>query len=90
MKKQIITGIAIAACFAFCAAVWPQSAEVGNLPTKPVKTVSIGEIEDRSEETLQILLSAGAPTPKPKSILENKPSETEIIAEKEIPEPAST
>ncbi|OPY56599.1 MAG: hypothetical protein A4E55_02010 [Pelotomaculum sp. PtaU1.Bin035] len=32
MKKQMITGIAVIACVALCAAVWPRSAEVGDLP----------------------------------------------------------
>lgn len=27
MRKQIITGIAVIACVALCAAVWPQSDE---------------------------------------------------------------
>ncbi|MCG9967077.1 hypothetical protein L9W92_03280 [Pelotomaculum terephthalicicum JT] len=37
MKKQIITGIAVIACVALCAAVWPQSAAVGKFPPSRLK-----------------------------------------------------
>ena len=63
MKKHIITGIAIAACVALCAAVWPRSAEVGNLPAEPVKNAVIVNVEAKPEETPQIVLSANNVTP---------------------------
>lgn len=58
-------------------------------PAEPVKAAEIGKIDDRSEETLQILFSAGAPASKRKGVSENKPPETEVIIEKEMLEPAS-
>jgi len=50
MKKQIIIGIGIIACVALCAAVWPRSAEVGDLPAEPLKNAAPAEIEAWSEE----------------------------------------
>ena len=62
MKKQIITGIAVIACVALCAAVWPRSVKwVEDLLTEPVKTAVIGEIEARSEEMPPIFLSDDMP-----------------------------
>ena len=90
MKKLIIVVTGIIACVALCASVWPRNAEVEDLPAEPVKAAVIGEIDDRSEETLQILFSAGTPASKRKGVSENKPPETEVITEKEMPEPAST
>lgn len=55
MKKRIITVIAIIACAALCAAVWPRSAEVGDLPAKPVKPTVNAEIEARSVRKRRVL-----------------------------------
>jgi hypothetical protein len=81
MKKQIITGILITACVALCAAVWPRSTEVEELPAEPVKTAINAEIEARSEETPEILLSAVTLARKPEPVVENEPTETEITTE---------
>lgn len=64
MKKQIIAGIVIIACVALCAAVWPRSAEVGDLPAEPVKPAVSAEIEARSEKTPHIFISADMHTPR--------------------------
>lgn len=80
MKKQIMAGIAIIACVALCAAVWPRSAEVGDLPAEPVKTAVTAEIESRSEEMPRILISADMPTPAPEAVTESEPPITEITA----------
>ncbi len=54
MKKQITFGISIIACVALCAAVWPRSVEVGDLPADLIKAAVSAEIEARSEETPHI------------------------------------
>ena len=61
MKKQIVAGITVIACVALCAAVWPRSAEVGNLPAEPIKAAVTAEIEARVEEKPQITPSDDAP-----------------------------
>ncbi len=82
MKKLIIVGLGIIACVALCAAVWPRSAEVRDLPTEPLITAVTAEIEARSEETpSQILLSADVPVPDSETVAESEPKETEITAE---------
>lgn len=61
MKKRIIAGIAVTACVALYAAVWPRNANVVDLPAVPDKTAVTDEIKARSEEMPQILLSADSP-----------------------------
>jgi len=90
MNKHIITGIGIIACVALCAALWPRNAEVGNLPAEPIKTAVSAEIESRSEEMPQILLSADTPVPVVEPVMESEPTETQITAEKETEQPAPT
>jgi len=46
MKKQISIGIAIIACVALCAAVWPRSVEGGKVPAGPDHGIS--EIDKHS------------------------------------------
>jgi len=75
MKKQIIIGIGITVC----AAVWPRSAEVGDLPAEPIKTAATAEIEARSEEMHEILLSADIPAPEAEVVAKSEPAKTEII-----------
>ncbi len=87
MKKKIITGIVIAACVALCAAVWPRSAKVEDLPTEPEKAAVIAEIGARSEEKPQILLSADTHIPEPETVAESEPVKTEITTEEKT-EPA--
>ena len=79
--KKITTGIAVIACVALCAAVWPRSAEVGDLPTEPVNTAVTAEIEARPEKILEILLSGDSPAPEVEVIAESEPPKTEITAE---------
>jgi hypothetical protein len=90
MEKRIITGIGIIACVALCAAVWPQRAEVGDLPAEPVKNAVTAEIEARSEETPHIFISAALPTPITEDVAESDTPKTEITAEVETEKPAST
>ena len=90
MKKQIITGIAVIACVALCAAVWPRSVKwVEDLLTEPVKTAVIGEIEARSEEMPPIFLSDDTYASEPEAVAESEPTETDLTAEKETPIPES-
>jgi len=81
MKKQIITGIGIVACVALCAAVWPRSTEVENLPIEPLKSAVSAEIEARSDETRQILLSADTPADEASAATEIELLKTDITAE---------
>jgi len=90
MKKHIIIEIALIACVALCAVVWPRSAEVEELPAEPVKNAVTAEIEAQSEETPIILLSANSPAPKAKAVAESEPQKTEITTEKETQKPAPT
>ena len=90
MEKQITAGIAVIACVTLCAAVWPRSSEVGDLLAEPVKAAVNAEIEARSEETPQILLSADTPAPVVEPVVESEPTETKITAEKETEKPAPT
>lgn len=87
MKKKT-AGIAIIACVALCAAVWPWSAEVEDLPAEPVKTAVSAEIEARSEETPHIIISDDMHTPTSEDVAESEPQITEITAvEKTEPAP---
>lgn len=81
LKKQIIVGIAVIACAALCAVVWPRTAEVRDLPAEPVKAAVIAEIEARSAETQRILLSDAVPAPIVKAVAESEPLKTKITAE---------
>jgi hypothetical protein len=81
MKKQIITGIAVTACVALCAAVLPQSPGVGDLPTEPLKTIVNAEIEARSEEMPKFLISANTTAPETEAVADSEPLDTEITAE---------
>jgi len=81
MKKRITIGIGIIACVALCAAVWPLSAEVGDLPAEPEKAAVTAECAARSEETQQILLYADTHTPESELVAKSEPAETEIMAE---------
>lgn len=83
MKKQIIVGIAIAACVVLCAAVWPRSAEVEDIPAEPVKIAVTAEIAARPEEKPHIFISVDAPSLETEAVAESKPKETELTSEKE-------
>lgn len=88
MKKQIIAGITVIAYVGLCAAVWPQSAEVRDLPAERVKVAVTAEIEPRSDETSLIFLSAGSPAPEAEAVAVSEPPSTEITTEKETQKPA--
>jgi len=81
MKKQIIAGIAVIACVAMCAAVWPRSAEVGDLLAEPIKTAVNAETDARPEKIPEILLSGDNPAPEVEVIAESEPLKTEIPVE---------
>lgn len=81
MKKQIIVGISIITCVALCAAVWPCSTEVEDLPANPVKTAVPANIEARSEETLDIFISEVTPVPELKLVVESEPQITKVTTE---------
>lgn len=83
MKKQIIAGIAAIACIALCAAVWPRSAEVEELPAEPTTNAVNAEIEARSGEKPLIFISADTPAPETEAVSESETGETGITAEKE-------
>lgn|GEM_PF-567925 len=81
MKKLITAGIGIIACVALCAAVWPRSDEVENLPAEPVENAVSAEIEARSEETLHIFISEDMPAPEVAPVAVSEARITEITAE---------
>jgi hypothetical protein len=87
MKKQIVTGIAIIACVALCAAVWPRNAEVEDLPAELIKPAVVAEIKARLEKTPEILLSADTHTLEPETVAEYEPERVDITTEKETPIP---
>lgn len=87
MKKQIIAGIAVIACVALCAAVLPRSGEVGDLPVESEKAAVSAEIEARSEEMPQILISADIPAPVAETVTGSKSPKIEVTAEEKT-EPA--
>lgn len=81
MKKPIIAGIAVIACVALCAAVWPQNAEVEDLPAEPVKNTVNAEIEARSEGAPHIFISEDKIAPETKVVTESEPEIIEVTAE---------
>lgn len=81
MKKLITAGITIISCVALCAAVWPRSIEVEDLPTESVKSTVTAEIEALSEETQQILFSGVTQAPEIKDATEIELSKTNKTAE---------
>lgn len=81
MKKQIVSGIAVTACVALCAAVWPRSTKVENLPVEPLKTIVNAEIEARSEEMQIFLISANTTALETEAVTDSEPLDTEITAE---------
>jgi hypothetical protein len=85
MKKQTI---AVIACVALCAAVWPRSAEVGDLPAESIINVTNAKIEARSEETPNIFIPADAPAPEAEPVTGSNSPKTEITAEREAEKPA--
>jgi len=87
MKKQIIIGIVVIACVTLCAAVWPRSTEVGDLPSDPVKTAVYATNLQRASPETSIYMAIETPVPEPEAVEESEPVETEITAEKET-EPA--
>lgn len=90
MKKQIITGIAIIACIALCAAVWQRNAGVQKLPAEPIKADVNAEIEARSEEIPQNIFSEVTPALETEVVAESKLPTLEKSAEKETEKPAPT
>ncbi len=90
MKKQIFAVITVIGCVALCAVVWQLSAEVEDLPAKPIINAVSAEFEARSEETPHIFISAETPAPETEPVAEIEPEATGITAEKETEKPAST
>lgn len=81
MKKLITVGIGIIACVAMYAAVWPLSAEIGDLLAEPSKTAVNAESEARPEKIPEILLSDDNPAPEVEVIAESELPKTEITVE---------
>lgn len=81
MKKLIIVRIGIIVCVALCATVWPQSANVEDLPAVLLKTSVNAEIEARSEEMPQIIIPVVASDPEPEPVAESEPVKNVITAE---------
>lgn len=89
MKKQIIAGITAIACVALCAAVWPRSVEVEELPAQKAKPAVNAEIEARPTETPGFLLSANTLAPEVEVVAESEPEKIEITTEEKTePTPA--
>lgn len=81
MKRIIMAGIAVIACVALCAVVWPRGADVEDLPAEPVKAIASAEFEARLEETSHIFISEDMPAPELETVAESEPQITEITAE---------
>lgn len=100
MKKQIITGIAIIACVAMYAVVWPRSAEDKVIPVTQEKSAISADVAATQEESMHIIFSADTQSPKPaeteESTVEKEQTSSppnEAILEPEAtgtPEPTST
>ncbi|MBA1336179.1 MAG: hypothetical protein HPY66_2138 [Firmicutes bacterium] len=92
MKKIITsTSIILAACVVLCSAVWPQGAEYRNISAEPMEPAVIAEIEAKSGERQQIILSTQNNTPEPKLVAEIEPLKevvTTIVEKFEPPQPA--
>ena len=87
MKKLLVASIAVTAYVALCAAVWPRSIVVVDLPAEPIKTAVTAEIEALSEEKPQILLSADIPAPELEPVAVNELKMIEITAEEKTDPP---
>lgn len=87
MRKQIITGIATIACVTLCAAMWPRSAEVRNLPAEPVKAAVTAEIEAGLEGTPEIFIFADISAPRSETVAESEPPKTDLTAKEETQKP---
>ena len=81
MKKQIFIGIAIIACIALCAAVWPRSAVVEDLPAESIKLAINAKIKACQKEAPPIILSADNSAPELEAVSENDTAEAEVITE---------
>lgn len=90
MKKPIIAVFAAVACVALCAAVWPRSSEVADLPADPEKPVVNAEIAARSKETPHIFISEDTTALETEVVAESNSPKTEITAEKETEKVAPT
>lgn len=85
MKKHIITGIAIIACVASFAAVWPRNAEVEDLPAELIKPAVVAEIKASLEKTTEILRSADIHTLELEIVAEYEPERADTTTEEETP-----
>lgn len=74
MKKLFLISIVFTTCVALCATVWLQSAGDRKVPVGPVKPAVSAEIETKPKETPSIIFS-----------VDNHASESEIVAESELP-----
>lgn len=90
MKKPIIAGITVIACVALCAAVWPRSVQVEELPAEPGINATSAETEARLEETPHIFISADTPVSETEPVAESEPEVIGISAEKETEKPVTT
>lgn len=71
--RKIITSIILTACVALCAAVWPRSAEVGDLPTEPLKPAVNAGIVTKAEEVPPLIISAENNASEPEPVAETAP-----------------
>lgn len=65
MKKIIITSIAITACVAMYAAVWPRSVEDKVIPVTQGKPIVSADVAATQEESMQIIFSVDTQSPEP-------------------------
>lgn len=86
MKKLIITGIAIIACIALCASVWPWSAEVKDLSAEAVKTAVTAGIKMEKEEYPPLIITVENNTSELEPVVETEPIKQTIPAETDNPE----
>lgn len=86
--KKIITSITLTTCVALCAAVWPCSSVVVDLPAKPVKSTISAEIEAKLEENPALIISAENNIPEMEPVTETNPIKQAPPASINSPEPS--
>ncbi len=86
--RKIITSIILTACVALCAAVWPRSVEVGDLPSESIKTAVTTEIETEAEKSPPLIISAEDNVAAPEAVAETEPIKQSNSETVNNPEPA--
>lgn len=86
--KKIITSIILTTCVALCAAVWTRNVEDRNVPAEPAKPTVSTQIEARTEEAPQFIISAENNVPAPKPVTKTEPINQAAPATAYRPDPS--